>query len=92
MWSLLRQYHEQLPERVGEIRAAVEANDSNRLARLAHNLKGVSLNFSADLLANFALGLEETAKRDDLSKAHNLVSQLELEALRLSEFLLVHRR
>ncbi|HET6595352.1 MAG TPA: response regulator [Anaerolineales bacterium] len=89
MWSLLRQYNEQLPQRIIEIRAAVQDHDAGRLARLAHNLKGVSLNFSADLLASLALGLEELGRYEDLTNASVLLSQLETEAIRLSDYLLV---
>src|SRR5436189_2333750 len=67
MWELLKQYKEQLPGSMTEIRTAMRDGDSNRLARLAHTLKGLSLNFSADSLAKFALGLEEISKREDLA-------------------------
>jgi two-component system sensor histidine kinase/response regulator len=87
MSELFRQYKEQLPERITEIRDAIQGGDSNRLARLAHTLKGLSLNFSADSLANFALGLEEIGKREDLANAPALVMQLEAEALRVSDYL-----
>ena len=87
MWELFKQYREQLPERVKEIHTAVQEGDANRLARLAHNLKGVSLNFSANLLANVALDLEETGKREDLTNAPALVVQLEVEAKRVEGYL-----
>jgi len=90
MMGLFKQYTEQLPDRVKEINAAVVDGDINRLARLAHNLKGVSLNFSANLLANAALDLEETGKREDLTNAPDLVVQLKLEAKRLEQYLSDH--
>ncbi|HXQ39512.1 MAG TPA: response regulator, partial [Anaerolineales bacterium] len=77
MMEMLKQYKEQLNERVSEIHSALKDRDANRLARLAHNLKGVSLNFSADTLANITIHLEEICKREDLTDAHNLVAQLE---------------
>ena len=87
MLRLFKQYTQQLPERVKEINAAVVAGDTNRLARLAHNLKGVSLNFSADPLATIARQLEEICKREDLTPAPSLLAQLDVEARRLEEFL-----
>ena len=57
------------------------------LCRLAHNLKGVSLNICADPLAQAALDLEKIALREDLVGASTLVAQLDLEATRLTEFL-----
>jgi two-component system, sensor histidine kinase and response regulator len=88
MRELLQQYKEQLSERVIEIRAAVQDRDPNRLTRLAHNLKGVSLNFSAGSLSDMALSMEEMGKREDLTNAPVLMAQLELEARRVTEYLL----
>jgi PAS domain S-box-containing protein len=87
MRKLFKQYKEQLPERMTEIRSAVQDCDINRLVRLAHNLKGVSLNFSADSLANLAICLEEMSKREDITDAPLLLEQLEAEASRLTEYL-----
>ena len=70
-----------------EIRAAVDACDAHRLARLAHNFKGVSLNFGAAGLANLARRLEEIGSRDDLSDAPALCAQLEVERVRVTEYL-----
>jgi HPt (histidine-containing phosphotransfer) domain-containing protein len=87
MMEMFKQYKEQLDERVAEIHSALKDHDANRLARLAHNLKGVSLNFSADRLANMTIHLEEICKRKDLTDAHNLVAQLEAEAHRVRDYL-----
>ncbi|MGZ9222294.1 MAG: response regulator, partial [Anaerolineales bacterium] len=87
MRELLKEYKEQLSERIIEIRAAIEDSDANRLALLAHNLKGVSLNFSADPLSHVALTLEEISRRQDLTNAPVLMTQLELEAQRVLEYL-----
>ena len=85
--TMFKQYKEQLNDRVNEIHAALQDRDANRLARLAHNLKGVSLNFSADALANITLSLEEICKREDLTNAPELVAQLKTEAQRVQDFL-----
>ena len=87
MKEMFKQYKEQLPERIIEIQTAVQDKDANRLARLAHNLKGVSLNFSADPLSHVALNLEEISKHKDLTNAPVLVEQLESEARRVIEYL-----
>jgi HPt (histidine-containing phosphotransfer) domain-containing protein len=87
MMELFKQYREQLHERIKEIRTAAEDGDANRLARLAHNFKGVSLNFSADGLASLARNLEEGGKHEDLSNAPALCVQLEEEALRVAAYL-----
>ena len=87
MMTMFDQYKEQLMERVNEIHSALQDRDANRLARLAHNLKGVSLNFSAERLANITLHLEEICKREDLTNAPGLVAQLEMEAHRVKDYL-----
>jgi len=87
MMEMFKEYKANLGERVDEIHSALQDRDANRLARLAHNLKGVSLNFSADPLATISLNLEEICKREDLTHAPTLVAQLDREARRLEEFL-----
>jgi HPt (histidine-containing phosphotransfer) domain-containing protein len=87
MMQMFRQYKDHLRERVNEIHAALQDSDVNSLARLAHNLKGVSLNFSADVLSNITLHLEEICKREDLTNAPLLVTQLEAEVQRVEDYL-----
>jgi len=87
MMEMFQEYKAHLGERVDEIHSALQNHDANRLGLLAHNLKGVSLNFSADPLATIALNIEEMCKREDLTHAPTLVAQLDLEARRLEEFL-----
>ena len=87
MMEMLKEYKDHLPERRIEIQTALQAGDVNRLARLAHNLKGVSLNFSADLVADIALRLEEMGKREDLAQAPALIAKLDEEIRRVEEFL-----
>ena len=87
MMTMFRQYKEQLDDRVHEIHSALREQDANRLALLAHNLKGVSLNFSANTLGDITLHLEEICKREDLTDAPALVAQLETEAHRVQEYL-----
>jgi HPt (histidine-containing phosphotransfer) domain-containing protein len=85
--NILNEFKEHLPERLKEIHNSLQAGDVNMLCRLAHNLKGVSLNICADPLAQAALDLETIALREDLAGASFRVAQLDLEATRLTEFL-----
>jgi CheY-like chemotaxis protein len=87
MLASLRKFKEQLPARVVEIREAVQNDDTSQLARLAHNLKGVSLNLSVNQLAALALKLEEAGTHEDLTYAPDTVAQLEQEALQVEEYL-----
>jgi CheY-like chemotaxis protein/HPt (histidine-containing phosphotransfer) domain-containing protein len=87
LMEMFKEYKDHLPGRLQELDAALQAGDANRLARLAHNLKGVSLNFSAEAVADIALKLEEIGKREDLTDASTLVSQLRTEVGRLQDYL-----
>jgi CheY-like chemotaxis protein len=85
--EMLKEFMDHLPGRLAEIHAAQQDRDAGRLARMAHNLKGVSLNFSAEAVADLALKLEETGKSEDLTGAAVLVAQLEKEIRRLQDHL-----
>jgi two-component system sensor histidine kinase/response regulator len=87
MLESFKQYREQLRARVAEICTAVQDSDTNRLVRLAHNLKGVSLTLSVNGLAALALLLEEMGEVEDLTNAPLLATQLEEEARRVEEYL-----
>ncbi len=87
MMTMFKEYMEHLPVRLNEIQAALQDGDASRLTRLVHNLKGVSLNFSVDGIADIALRLEELGKREDLTHAPALVAQLNTETQRLEEYL-----
>jgi two-component system sensor histidine kinase/response regulator len=75
-----------MPDRLHEIHLAWEAKDANALFRQAHNLKGVTANFSADPLSRVAAQIEALGKSEDISPAEGLIRQLEIEARRLSQF------
>jgi HPt (histidine-containing phosphotransfer) domain-containing protein len=79
-------YREQLPERLKELRRQLEAGDANTLCRIAHNLKGVSLNISAGPIAQAALGIEQSALREDLTTAAEHLTQLEAEVHRFNDY------
>jgi len=87
MMEMFKEYKEHLPGRLQEIQSALQDGDAGRLTRLAHNLKGISLNFSAEAVANIALKLEEIGKREDLTGAPVLVDQLQAEVRRLEKYL-----
>jgi PAS domain S-box-containing protein len=87
MMTMFKEYKDHLPDRLQEIRVALKDADASRLGRLAHNLKGISLNFSAEAVADIALKLEEAGRREDLTDAPALVARLDAEIQRLEEFL-----
>ena len=85
--QILDDYRAQLPQRVQEIRQLLHAGDSTSLCRIAHNLKGVSLNISADPIAQAALGIEQSALREDLKSATDHLTRLEVEVERFNDYL-----
>ena len=87
MMTMFTEFKDHLPERLQEIQAAVQDGDAARLTRVAHNLKGVALNFSAEAVAEITRKLEEMGKREDLTHAPTLVAQLDGEVHRLEQFL-----
>ena len=76
-----------LPDRVKEIKSARQDEDTNRLSRLSHNLKGTALNFSANSLADVAAKLELCGTKENMTKSASLVDKLDLEAQRLKAYL-----
>jgi two-component system sensor histidine kinase/response regulator len=86
MKQMFLEFMQGLPARLREIHDALNKNDLNRLGRLAHNLKGVTLNFNAEPLAAAAFALEQLAAREELTGAPVLVEELDQAADRLYEF------
>lgn len=84
--EMLEDYKKSLPARIVDIQAAFQQSDINTLGRLAHNLKGISLNFSAEPIAHIAQKIEEASKREDISGVSKLIEQLIYEENRLLEF------
>jgi two-component system sensor histidine kinase/response regulator len=86
MKQMFLEFLDGLPNRLREIHAALKENDVNCLGRLAHNLKGMALNFNADPLADAALAIEKLSSSEDLTEARALVEHLDAEASRLNDF------
>ena len=90
--SIVRNYRAQLPDRLEEIRQCLHSGDVNALCRIAHNLKGVSLNINAEPIAQAALDLEKSALQEDLKSAADHVTRLEAEVARLEEYMFQESR
>jgi len=59
---LVRILADGLPKDTAEIEAAVEADDIDRVASLAHRLKGAAANMCAERVSSAAAGLEQAAR------------------------------
>jgi two-component system sensor histidine kinase/response regulator len=91
MMNMFSKYLDQLPEYKTEMDAALQHRDRMRLIYLAHNLRGVSLNFCAEPLANITRHLEQMCKGADLTDAPSLLLQLEAEMNRLKDYASNHQ-
>ncbi len=87
--EMCQEFLQHLPARIVEMKTSIERGDAQKLNRDAHNLKGVSANFSAGPLFSLAEKLEMKSKAGDLSDAAALLSQIELEIERLRHYVKV---
>jgi HPt (histidine-containing phosphotransfer) domain-containing protein len=75
--ELVGLFLEECPRLFEDIRSAVGANDSQRLLRAAHTLKGSVSNFCAPRAVETAQALEAAGRAGDLARAPELTAQLE---------------
>ena len=75
-----------IPTRMQEIQTALDTNNVMDLYRHAHNLKGITSNFSAGPVSKLAAELEALGKSGDISDAPNLFEKLKIEIERLLKF------
>jgi len=66
-----------LPTRMTEIKKAIADQDSRRLQMAAHTLKGSVGNFNAKEAFAAAQALEAAGREGDLSRAENVLNDLE---------------
>jgi two-component system, sensor histidine kinase and response regulator len=87
MLEMCREFKDHLPGRITEFSAALEAGEIEKLSRLAHNLKGVSLNFHAGTLSNLAAQLEVCGREKKTAESAALVEEVAAEVARVVEYL-----
>jgi CheY-like chemotaxis protein/HPt (histidine-containing phosphotransfer) domain-containing protein len=76
----------QMPTRMQEINLALQTSNANDLYRHAHNIKGISANFSAGPVSKLAAQIEMLGKNEDITNVAILVKQLNVEAERLCKY------
>jgi CheY-like chemotaxis protein/HPt (histidine-containing phosphotransfer) domain-containing protein len=86
--EMCQEFVKNLPARVAEMKAALDAGDARALFFSAHKLKGVSANFDANLLTMLCGQLETMSNQGDLSQAPTLVTQIQFEVMRVMGFLM----
>ena len=80
-------YIEDVPQLMGELRSALEAQDAELATRSAHSLKGLSSNFEAPFAVGAATAVENAARGGDLQKAAAGVEELDTELGRVIQAL-----
>jgi len=83
--ELLETFATQIPNDADALTAAVASTDRDRVASLAHRLKGGAATMSADRLARLALELEQLSKTDSAS-LESAMTELRQEMARCVEF------
>ncbi len=79
------------PQRLAEIRTALERGDAERLRFLVHSLKGAAAALGAERLRDCCLALELAAKEGDLAVAPLRLTGLEAEMERVFAFMRAHQ-
>jgi two-component system, sensor histidine kinase and response regulator len=87
MLDMCKDFQAHLPDRIQEIQTAYKDKDTNRLARHAHTLKGVALNFEAVYLSQLCAQLEQVSALEKISVALPMIEQIETEVERVREYL-----
>ena len=87
MKEMCLEFKNHLPARSEELQSALRDGDIKTIGRLAHNLKGVCMNFNADPLADVAEKLELCGRQEKLAEAPALIQKIEEEIKRLQEYL-----
>ena len=79
------------PQRLADIRAALDQGDAERLRFLVHSLKGAAAALGAERLRDCCLALEMAAKSGDLSLAPARFADLGTEMERVFTFMRAHQ-
>ena len=81
-----KEFVENIGTRIDELEKTIEKLDYKSFSRVAHNLKGVSLNFSADKLSKLAAELEQKGNNRDLSGVTQEIEQMRSEAEKIKKY------
>jgi NO-binding membrane sensor protein with MHYT domain/HPt (histidine-containing phosphotransfer) domain-containing protein len=77
--ELAQMFLEEVPERLGALREAIEKGDAQAVKRITHTLKGSSATMGARRMYRLCLGLEQAGESNDLSAAASILELLNQE-------------
>jgi PAS domain S-box-containing protein len=83
---LLQEFAGDLPGRLGSLEQALAQQDFDTLTRTAHSLKGAAANFSANIIAAAAAGIELQGKLKSTEGVPGLITELKSAAEQLIIF------
>ena len=75
--TVIEVFIEEVPERINELKEAVDSGDCDLSSKIVHGLKGVAANVSALQLCGIATELEACARRNELEKIKLLLPELQ---------------
>jgi HPt (histidine-containing phosphotransfer) domain-containing protein len=79
---ILAKFQVQLSEDLAELERAVSAGDPQRIARVAHRIKGASANVAARGVKKWAADIQEQALQGCLAEVESLLGELRKERSR----------
>jgi len=85
--EMCQEFIEHLSTRIEVMKNTLQAGDVISLNRHAHSLKGLSANFSANIVSSLAAELEQRTKQGDVTDAAALIDKIETESRRLVEYI-----
>jgi HPt (histidine-containing phosphotransfer) domain-containing protein len=84
---VLDKFQQRLPEELRELESALERGDTERIAGVAHRIKGTSASISATALQHAAAELEELSRADRRQELPARFGLLQSEWARIAQFL-----
>jgi len=84
---ILQKFRQKALQDVQALREHFKATDAQKIAFVAHGLKGAAANVSAEALREAASALEQAGKAADFSRMETLLASVEAEVRRCEEYL-----
>jgi two-component system sensor histidine kinase/response regulator len=84
--DLIVVFLEDYPQSVAELEGAIHTGDTQRMAHVAHSLKGTVMSFGAKTASTLAYRLETMGRQAELEGAPLVLQQLERELERIAIF------
>lgn len=85
--QLLEEFREQIPSELVKLDEVLESGDDDQLVHIAHTLKGLAANISAEPLRSAAQDLEQAARQQNRDGERQYLAAVRGEWTRLEEFL-----